>query len=1140
MIKAEFENIGKHRILTATICAMMIIPFLYSVFFLKSVWDPYGNTGHLPVAVVNEDQSVRFQGKTFAVGDELVDQLKDNKDLGWHFVSARKAQYGLSHKKYYMVITIPEDFSKNATTVLDRSPKKMELTYNTNDSLNYIGEVISKQGATQVNASVKEKVSEAYADTMFKVIKKVGGGFKTAANGAKKLSDGSKTLSDGLNTYTAGVDTVNKGVMTLNAGVVPLGSGVLKLTTGASTLKNGIDTYTAGVDTVNGGVQTLKGSVPALTSGVGQLYTGSNTLKNGINTYTAGVDTVNGGVQTLKGSVPVLKSGVSQLYTGSSTLKDGVANYTKGTNKVADGIAQINSNVPALTAGATQLVSGTDELKKGVSGYTDGASQINAGLTQLDSNSALLNKSVAGLSELPQGVAATYVLNSTINAGLKQIDTNELDSMVSSMADVQSKKEQIAKLSGTLATIKANIGTLNTELATAKTGIATVNNAKTEFNKAMTQYLTEIATNSVKSKASATTAQADIDKVLNSGTLSEDQKNALNDAKTQISAIQTNNNDTLQAVNNLKAAAQTFNITTEKVLSGLNNLMSSVDKLKGGLDSVDGTIDTANKLLAESDDLTNAESQAKVKKLSAAVKSLQSLSANAVQISTAVNSGVNTEEALKDLDLNAIFAASADAAKVQQLIASQSAKMAKHSQIPALIEGVGNYTAGVSQTLAGSNKLVANNNDLNAGATKLANGVNGLGANIPELTQGITALYNGTQQLKNKSAILNSGASQINAGLGQLNDKVPTLAGGVDQLAAGTSKLAANSAALNSGAGQLAAGLGQLNGKVPALAGGVDQLSAGTSKLAANSGALRSGAGQLSAGLGQLNSQVPTLTSGVQQLAAGTSKLAANSGKLDKGATDVHKGNKKLASALKGGADTVTKLNLGSVNASMFASPTKLKEKHYSYVPNYGYALAPYMLSVALFVGCLVFNLVYPIRRISTEDGSATEWFFSKVAIGSLVAVGNALVETLLMMACGLHPDHPVQMVVNAMSFSFTCMFLIMFMAMAFGNPGRFVSMILLVIQLGSCGGSFPIEITRGMNGFFQAINPYLPMTYSVYGFREALTSGLGSNQVLHSVLIQLMFIAAFLILLYITMRIIRPDREFTEYTDESTEYPGN
>ncbi len=419
------------------------------------------------------------------------------------------------------------------------------------------------------------------------------------------------------------------------------------------------------------------------------------------------------------------------------------------------------------------------------------------------------------------------------------------------------------------------------------------------------------------------------------------------------------------------------------------------------------------------------------------------------------------------------------------------------------------------------------------------------------------------QDFKNQTAKLNavlSNKNEISAfkkqlkvlgnqatvdGLSNQLNKVPGMVSqlhkgyvGSNDLVAGIGKYTAGVGSAAYGSQQINAGLGQLNGKVPALAGGVNQLASGTSQLAANSGALRSGAGQLASGLGQLNSQVPTLTDGVSQLAAGTSKLAANSGKLDKGATDVHKGNKKLASALKGGADTVTKLNLGSANAKMFASPTKLKEKHYSYVPNYGYALAPYMLSVALFVGCLVFNLVYPIRRISTEDGSATEWFFSKVAIGALVATGNALVETVLMMVCGLHPDHPVQMIVNAVSFSFTSMFLIMFMAMAFGNPGRFISMILLVIQLGSCGGSFPIEITRGMNGFFQAINPYLPMTYSVYGFREALTSGLGANQVLHSVLIQLIFIAAFLILLYVTMRVIRPEQEFHE--EMESEYPGN
>lgn len=257
-IKAEFEHIKSQKMLLAAILAIMFIPFLYSVFFLKSVWNPYGDAKYLPVAVVNEDRSVNFRGKKLDVGDQLVKNLKKNDGLDWHFVSKKDAEYGLSHKEYYMVITIPKDFSKNATTVLDKDPKKMELQYTTNDSLNYIGKVISEEGAKQVNAQVKETVSTSYADTVFGVIKQVGKGFDTAAKGSKQLSDGSKTLSNGINTYTAGVSQVNDGVIKLQTGVVPLGQGVLKLADGSNTLANGINTYTAGVDQVNNGVSQLQ------------------------------------------------------------------------------------------------------------------------------------------------------------------------------------------------------------------------------------------------------------------------------------------------------------------------------------------------------------------------------------------------------------------------------------------------------------------------------------------------------------------------------------------------------------------------------------------------------------------------------------------------------------------------------------------------------------------------------------------------------------------------------------------------------------------------------------------------------------------------------------------------------------------
>lgn len=1001
MVKAEFENIAKHKILTATVCAMMIIPFLYSVFFLKSVWDPYGNTGHLPVAVVNKDQSVKFQSKNFAVGDQLVDQLKENDDLDWHFVSAKKAQYGLSHKKYYMVITIPENFSKNATTVLNKKPKKMELTYKTNDSLNYIGEVISKQGATQVNASVKESVSEAYADTMFKVIKKVGGGFKTAANGAKKLSDGSKTLSDGLNTYTAGVDTVNKGVMTLNAGVVPLGSGVLQLTTGSSTLKNGIDTYTAGVDTVNGGVQTLKGSVPALTSGVGQLYTGSNALTSGLN--------------KLKSNSKALNDGAVQLSSGLKKADDELK--VLSTKEAQEQLQQVNSylkQLPGLANEADSLlsdqnISGLQTLLQ--AGNTLGKINLNGQqLQQLSSSIDALkdpNLQNAINSLTPEQINQLKTQINGINGLLGQYSTIE-----SSIVGLHNTIIPNIKLNNQQLTIEQiQTGLQNKSLAVAlMNGTATVT-SDSAFGAAVNTVLQETRSGKIP--------QANFVDVMGA---------------------------TLQAQGAVLAKQANYFKPIQAVLGNTQLDANSIAQIKNQLSMVSLLLDKAN------------------------------------DVKVLMNTANQIDSSLTQSDIQTLLAA-------KSVMENQDFK---------------NQTAKLNAVLSNKNEISAFKKQLKVLGNQAT--VDGLSNQLNEVPGMVSQLHKGYV-----------GSNDLVAGIGKYTAGVGSAAYGSQQINAG---------------------LGQLNGKVPALASGVNQLASGTSQLAANSGALRSGAGQLAAGLGQLNSQVPTLTDGVSQLAAGTSKLAANSGKLDKGATDVHKGNKKLASALKGGADTVTKLNLGSANASMFASPTKLKEKHYSYVPNYGYALAPYMLSVALFVGCLVFNLVYPIRRISTEDGSATEWFFSKVAIGALVATGNALVETVLMMVCGLHPDHPVQMIVNAVSFSFTSMFLIMFMAMAFGNPGRFISMILLVIQLGSCGGSFPIEITRGMNGFFQAINPYLPMTYSVYGFREALTSGLGANQVLHSVLIQLIFIAAFLILLYVTMRVIRPEQEFHE--EMESEYPGN
>lgn len=969
MIIEEFKNLKRHKILIATILGIMSLPFLYSLFFLKSVWDPYGSTSYLPVAVVNKDQATYYQGKKFQVGHDLVSKLKDNDDLEWHFVSEKEANDGLSHKKYYMVITIPKNFSKNATTVLNRHPHKMNLTYKTNDSLNYIGKVISETGAKQVNSEIRESVSTAYADTMFKVVKKVGKGFSEAASGSKQLADGSKVLNDGLNTYTAGVGQVNNGVIQLAAGVVPLSDGVQKLTAGSTALATGLKTYTAGVSQVNNGVQTLNSSTGTLATGVNALATGSNSLKDGIGQYTAGV----------------------------SQLDDGLGKLAAGSQK---------------------------------------------------------------LSQLPQGVAATYVLTKTLSTSLDRIQVGQLNTMVEQMQTTNKQTQDLQKLmeDPSLQALQKQLPTIKQNIPTIKTTLDGLQPALTSFQDSLTQNLTGIGRSAMIIGNNSQTAATDSGKIaaeaqalIKSGAnLTEDQKNTLNTIVSQANESMSKTSESGQEalkigenIANVQNAAKTLNGTLTKALPLMKDLSTTVDGLDSATDTLTKIMSQSNALLTSSNQMTGTQAQAQVQSLVKGIAALQSTAAQANKLASTLNTSL-ANKGVSDAEINKIIQAGQTGvtpAQLQAQLTTMSGEMAKSSNI----------------------------NDL----------INGL-------------------------AVANTG----------------------------TKTLMANNGLLNSGASQLAGGLGTLNANVPALTSGVSQLASGTSQLVANNGQLNSGASQLAGGLGTLNAQIPTMTNGVNQLASGTGQLAANSSALTDGSDKIYKGNKKLAKSMKQGANTIKKVKTGKDNAKMFAAPSNLVEKHYSYVPNYGYALAPYMLSVALFVGAMVFNLVYPIRRLESEDETAFEWFMAKVTIGSIVAIGNALVEALLMIAVGLHPDHLGAMLANGILFSLAMMFLIMFFSVAFQNPGRFLCMILLVIQLGASGGSFPIEITKGLGGFFQAVNPYLPMTYSIYGFRQALTSGLGASQMITSYSVSLLFLVISLGLLYVAMVVVRPNVEYVEEVD--------
>lgn len=292
-----------------------------------------------------------------------------------------------------------------------------------------------------------------------------------------------------------------------------------------------------------------------------------------------------------------------------------------------------------------------------------------------------------------------------------------------------------------------------------------------------------------------------------------------------------------------------------------------------------------------------------------------------------------------------------------------------------------------------------------------------------------------------------------------------------------TGELATGVTKLKNGSAQVTNGLSTLNGQIPVLVSAVQQLF--------------SGSRQVTSGLNTLNGQVPALMAGVSQLNDGATQLDNNSAKLLSGTKQIKNGNKTLATSLQEGADQVNATPLKNANAKMMAAPTKTSYKDYTHVPNYGHALAPYVLSLALYVGAIVFNFAYPIRRIADDDGTPTQWFWSKVAVGGPVALAMAVIEATVLLVAGLKPISVPEYYLTAIMIALASMFLVMFLSMLFDNPGRFVAMVILMLQLGGSGGTFPMEIT---NKFFNAIHPYLPLTYSIQAFRQALTGGWGSG----------------------------------------------
>lgn len=865
----EWKAIFKKPTFIIVMTGISLIPALYNIIFLSSMWDPYGQVSELPVAVVNNDKEASYNGNTMAIGKDMVSNLKENKTLDFHFVNEEEGKKGLDDGEYYMVVTLPSDLSEKATSILTNHPEQMQIDYQTSSGRSFIASKMSDSAMTQLKQTVSTNVTETYTKALFQKMSDLKSGINKAADGSEQLADGTNQLAKGSQTLTTNLNT---------------------LANSSVTFSNGANQFTKGLS--------------AYVSAIEQLHLGLGTFNSGLQSYTNAVSQVDTGLGQLASRTPELVTGVNQLNTGIKT-------YTGGVSQLNSGLSQFSVGVNAYTSGVDKLSVGTNQLSSQSDTLRDGITQLNKGIKKI---STQLNASSQQKEDITQLASSLDELNKALQSATVSDNTD---------------------LKNTISNDLTNITTLAQTIVT---------NSQAEQEKTLTNL-----------QATATYQS-----------LTETQKKELTEA------VSNNSHSTIESA---KA------------------ILTTAGDLKENLGSINQPVSNLSTLQTKANQL-----------LPIASSSLTSMSSGFTQLQNAVD------------------------------------------------------------------------NQLVPGSQSIENGVNAY-------TKGLDT---------------------ISLGVNQLSEKNTTLTTSLDQLVSGSTKLTENSS-------KLTTGLDTLAGKTPELVTGIEKLSSGSNQLNSKSPELIAGLDKIQLGSSQLTDKSSQLLSASSQLGNGAAKIADGAGKLADGGTtltssleDLQTGVDSLGQGLGNANNQLKSASTESENAETLSDPLVLSKTDNDQVPVNGIAMAPYMISVALFVAAISTNMIFAKLPSGRHPESRWAWLKSRSEINGIIAVLAGVLVYGGVHLIGLTANHEMRTLILIIITSLAFMSMVTALTTWNSRIGAFFSLILLLLQLASSAGTYPLALT---NDFFKGINPWLPMSYSVSGLRQTISM---TGNIHHQVIFLIITLAFF------------------------------
>ncbi|UFS58969.1 YhgE/Pip family protein [Subtercola endophyticus] len=401
--------------------AVIAIPLAAAGLFSGAFSSVSTNINKVPAALVNNDKLITTTAadgtkSTVYAGRGLVTQLTgpDPSGFDWNVTNTADAAAGLADGKYYAVLTIPEDFSQQVSSLGTPTPQQASIDIATDNSHGYLSSVIATTVGNSIQAGFGQTVTAQVLTGVYTGLGTVGTQLSTAADGAGKLATGANSLTDGLNQLSTGAASAASGAASLSSGVTAYTGGVDQLASGLSTLddnagslsqlSSGVTQYTDGVSQLSDGADQLSpGILAAISSNPYLTAAQKSQLSGGYSGLQSGLSQASGAGSTLSSStssgVSQLQSGISQLSSGANQLSDNSAAVDSGASGLSSGLAQLATGTQQSAAGSAQLATGITTLQTG----------LQTGADSLKNNTATDPAAAAKIAANPIAVNVTAI-----------------------------------------------------------------------------------------------------------------------------------------------------------------------------------------------------------------------------------------------------------------------------------------------------------------------------------------------------------------------------------------------------------------------------------------------------------------------------------------------------------------------------------------------------------------------------------------------------------------------------------------------------------------------------------------------------------------------------------------------------------